>query len=221
MLWSKHCYSCSVLKRKPVLGVRGQGSASVWFLACVEIKEWVQRSWVILRPLSLPLRCTSVLFGKWEKTSLSFFVTYLPHTAFFSTSWYGLFCVNNDISKPLLMQMEISDSADMLCTFFEIYKHCGSHVLKFVCDSLCQTSRQHVLTLCYLADASAYLTCFPASTFRRIRDWTIWQSKATQTIQHVIVVAEADTRPARTENICEKVGQRSQRCVLWRWWVSI
>lgn len=37
MLWSKHCYSCSTLKRKPVLGVRGQGSASVWFLACVEI----------------------------------------------------------------------------------------------------------------------------------------------------------------------------------------
>lgn len=169
----------------------------------------------------------SLLFGKWEKTSQSFFVTYLPHTAnslstlAFSTSWYGLFCFNNDISKPLSMQMEISDAADMLCTFFEIYKHCGSHVLKFVCDSPWQTSRKHVLTLRCLTDASAYLTCFPASTFRRVRDWTVWQSKATQTIQHVIVVAEADIRPARTENICEKVGQGTQCCVLWRWWVSI
>lgn len=57
-------------------------------------------------------------------------------TLAFSTSWYGPFCLNNDISMLLLMQMEISDAADMLCTFFEIYKRCGGRVLKFICDSL-------------------------------------------------------------------------------------
>lgn len=55
----KHCCSCHVLKRKPVICVWGQGLASVWFLACVEIKQCVQEKWVIRRPFCLPLGCVS------------------------------------------------------------------------------------------------------------------------------------------------------------------
>lgn len=158
------------------------------------------------------------MFGKRAQTSLTFTVTSLLHAAIYfvfcilNLPWCVQVCLNWITAEQLSNPMDFSDSCDTLCTFFKIHRPFNSCMLTFVLDS--DRLPMNMCKPCVdLTDPPAplnYVTCFPGCSFRRIPRFSHFQSKKPQRRFYWShsSLSEKRVKPARTESICEGLGQR-------------